>query len=43
LPDFFDLIIVHECHRGSARYESAWRAILEYFDLNRFNRLTQSV
>src|SRR5665213_190536 len=31
-PDFFDLIIVDECHRGSARDESAWRAILEYFE-----------
>ncbi|HET6299156.1 MAG TPA: DEAD/DEAH box helicase family protein, partial [Kribbella sp.] len=30
-PDFFDLIIVDECHRGSARTESSWRAILEYF------------
>lgn len=30
-PDFFDLIIVDECHRGSARDESSWRAILEYF------------
>lgn len=30
-PDFFDLIIVDECHRGSAREESSWRAILEYF------------
>jgi type I restriction enzyme, R subunit len=29
--DFFDLIIVDECHRGSARDDSAWRAILEYF------------
>jgi len=29
--DFFDLIIVDECHRGSARDESSWRAILEYF------------
>lgn len=29
--DFFDLIIVDECHRGSARDESAWRVILEYF------------
>ena len=29
--DFFDLIIVDECHRGSASEESAWRAILEYF------------
>lgn len=31
-PDFFDLIIVDECHRGSARHESSWRAILEYFE-----------
>ncbi len=31
-PDFFDLIIVDECHRGSARADSAWREILEYFD-----------
>ena len=31
-PDFFDLIIVDECHRGSARDESNWRQILEYFD-----------
>ena len=30
-PDFFDLIIVDECHRGSARDDSTWRAILEYF------------
>jgi type I restriction enzyme R subunit len=30
-PDFFDLIIVDECHRGSARDESNWRDILEYF------------
>lgn len=30
-PDFFDLIIVDECHRGSARDDSEWRAILEYF------------
>ena len=29
--DYFDLVIVDECHRGSARDESAWRAILEYF------------
>lgn len=29
--DFFDLIIVDECHRGSARDESNWREILEYF------------
>ena len=31
-PDFFDLIIVDECHRGSARDESSWRVILEYFE-----------
>jgi type I restriction enzyme R subunit len=30
-PDFFDLVIVDECHRGSARDASAWREILEYF------------
>jgi len=30
-PDFFDLVIVDECHRGSARDESNWRQILEYF------------
>lgn len=30
-PDFFDLIIVDECHRGSARDDSNWREILEYF------------
>jgi type I restriction enzyme R subunit len=30
-PDFFDLIIVDECHRGGANDESTWRAILEYF------------
>ncbi len=31
-PDYFDLIIVDECHRGSARDESNWRNILEYFE-----------
>ena len=31
-PDFFDLVIVDECHRGSARDESNWRDILEYFE-----------
>lgn len=31
-PDFFDLIIIDECHRGSARDESSWRTILEYFE-----------
>lgn len=30
-PDFFDFIIVDECHRGSARADSSWREILEYF------------
>lgn len=30
-PDFFDLIIVDECHRGSVREDSNWRRILEYF------------
>lgn len=30
-PDFFDLIIIDECHRGSAAEDSAWRDILEYF------------
>ena len=30
-PDFFDLIIVDECHRGSAKDESKWRKILAYF------------
>lgn len=29
--DFFDLVIVDECHRGSAAADGAWRAILEYF------------
>ncbi len=31
-PDFFDLIIVDECHRGSAADESNWREILDYFE-----------
>ncbi len=31
-PNFFDLIIVDECHRGSARSDSNWRKILDYFD-----------
>ncbi len=30
-PDFFDLIVIDECHRGSAAEDSAWRQILEYF------------
>lgn len=31
-PDFFDLIIVDECHRGSANEKGSWRKILEYFE-----------
>ena len=31
-PDFFDLIVIDECHRGSANEESAWREILTYFN-----------
>ena len=30
-PDFFDFIVIDECHRGGANDESEWRAILEYF------------
>lgn len=30
-PDFFDLVVIDECHRGSASVDSAWRQILEYF------------
>lgn len=30
-PDFFDLIVIDECHRGSAKEDSRWRRILEYF------------
>jgi type I restriction enzyme R subunit len=30
-PDFFDLVIIDECHRGSAKEQSRWRRILEYF------------
>lgn len=30
-PDFFDFIVIDECHRGGARDESTWRAILEHF------------
>ena len=30
-PDFFDLIIIDECHRGSAKEDSQWRKILDYF------------
>ncbi len=32
-PNFFDLIVVDECHRGSAPEDSAWREILDYFSL----------
>lgn len=31
-PDFFDLVVVDECHRGSAAEDSQWREILRYFD-----------
>ena len=31
-PDFFDLIVIDECHRGSAKDDSAWREILNYFN-----------
>jgi type I restriction enzyme, R subunit len=31
-PDFFDVVIVDECHRGSARDDSSWRVMLEYFE-----------
>ncbi|MCB0262688.1 MAG: DEAD/DEAH box helicase family protein [Calditrichaeota bacterium] len=31
-PDFFDLIVVDECHRGSASADSAWREVLQYFN-----------
>lgn len=30
-PDFFDLIVIDECHRGSAKEDSAWREVLNYF------------
>ena len=30
--DFFDLIVVDECHRGGANNESNWRGILDYFE-----------
>lgn len=30
-PDFFDLVIIDECHRGSAKENSAWRKVLNYF------------
>lgn len=31
-PDFFDMIVIDECHRGSAAEDSAWREILDYFE-----------
>lgn len=31
-PDFFDLIVIDECHRGSAKEDSAWREILKYYN-----------
>lgn len=31
-PEFFDLIVIDECHRGSAKEDSAWREILKYFN-----------
>lgn len=31
-PNFFDLIVIDECHRGSAKEDSAWREILKYFN-----------
>src|SRR5690606_12627803 len=31
-PDFFDLVVIDECHRGSAREQSAWREILDWFE-----------
>ena len=31
-PDFFDLIVIDECHRGSSKDDSNWREILEYFE-----------
>ncbi len=30
-PDFFDLIVIDECHRGSAKEDSQWRAVLDYY------------
>ena len=32
-PGFFDLIVVDECHRGSSKTDSAWRAVLDYFPI----------
>lgn len=33
-PDYFDLVIIDECHRGSAKDDSNWRTILDYFPLH---------
>ena len=46
-PEFFDLIVIDECHRGSAKEDSAWREILRYFNkatqywLNRHTKRNQ--
>lgn len=32
-PSFFDLVVIDECHRGSAKEDSAWRKILDYFSV----------
>ena len=37
-PGFFDLIVIDECHRGSAAEDSAWREILEYFSVGDADR-----
>ena len=37
-PGFFDLIVVDECHRGSADEDAAWREILEYFSVSNADR-----
>lgn len=39
-PDFFDLVIVDECHRGSAADDASWRQVLEYFSSATQIRLT---
>ena len=42
-PDFFDLIVVDECHRGSAADDSAWRDILDYFSNAKASRRSASI
>ena len=37
-PTFFDLIVIDECHRGSAAEDAAWREILKYFSVGHANR-----